>query len=124
MLQKCFISEGRCKMMKNKWIALMMALLLLAAVPGARASTVIQRPDQYFTIMVYRSAAVERMPGTEITSFDVLSQQLTKYKVGDTVKITVRRPTIELTSNNLSEYLSTSETVELEITFVEFNPNA
>lgn len=62
--------------------------------------------------------------GTEITSFDVLSQQLTKYKVGDTVKITVRRPTIELTSNNLSEYLSTSETVELEITFVEFNPNA
>lgn len=62
--------------------------------------------------------------GTEITSFDVLSQQLTKYKVGDTVTLTVRRPTIELTSNNLAEYLSTSETVELEITFVEFNPNA
>ena len=60
----------------------------------------------------------------EITSFEVLSQQLTKYKVGDTVKLTVRRPTIELTSNNLSEYLTTSETVELQITFVEFNPNA
>lgn len=61
---------------------------------------------------------------TEITSFEVLSQQLTKYKVGDTVKLTVRRPTIELTGNNLSEYLTTSEIVELEITFVEFNPNA
>ena len=65
-----------------------------------------------------------RFNDTEITSFEVLSQQLTKYKVGDTVKLTVRRPTIELTANNLSEYLTTSETVELEITFVEFNPSA
>lgn len=62
--------------------------------------------------------------GTEITSFEVLSQLLTKYKVGDTVTLTVRRPTIELTNNNLSEYLTTSETVDLQITFVEFNPNA
>ena len=62
--------------------------------------------------------------GTEITSFEVLSQQLTKYKVGDTVTLTVRRPTVALTNNNLSEYLSTSETVEISITFVEFNPNA
>jgi serine protease Do len=62
--------------------------------------------------------------GTEITSFEVLSQQLTKYKVGDTVTLTVRRPTVELTSNNLSEYLNTSEELELQITFVEFNPNA
>ena len=57
-------------MMKNKWIALIMVLLLLAAVPMAQAAAVIQRPDQYFTIMMYRSAAVERMPGTEITSFE------------------------------------------------------
>ena len=62
--------------------------------------------------------------GTEISSFEVLSQQLTKYGVGDTVTLTVRRPTIELTNNNLSEYLSTSETIELKITFIEFNPNA
>lgn len=62
--------------------------------------------------------------GTEITSFEVLSQQLTKYKVGDTVKLTVRRPTVELTSNNLSQYLETSEKIELTLTFVEFNPNA
>jgi hypothetical protein len=38
--------------------------------------------------------------------------------------LTVRRPTVELTSNNLSEYLNTSEELELQITFVEFNPNA
>ncbi len=62
--------------------------------------------------------------GKEISSFDVLSQQLTKYTVGDTVTLTIRRPTIELTSNNLSEYLNTSTEIEIEITFVEFNPNA
>ncbi len=62
--------------------------------------------------------------GTEISSFDVLSEQLTKYKVGDTVTLTIRRPKIELTSNNLAEYLNTSEEIELKITFVEFNPNA
>ncbi len=60
----------------------------------------------------------------EISSFEVLSEQLTRYKVGDTVTITVRRPTIELTSNNLSEYLSTAEEIKLTVTFVEFNPNA
>lgn len=65
-----------------------------------------------------------RFNDAEITSFEVLSQQLTKYKVGDTVTLTVRRPTIELTGSNLSEYLSTSETVELTLTFVEFNPDA
>ncbi len=62
--------------------------------------------------------------GTEISSFDVLSELLTKYTVGDTVTLTIRRPTVELTNNNLSEYLSTSEEIELKITFVEFNPNA
>ncbi len=62
--------------------------------------------------------------GTEISSFDVLSEQLTKYKVGDTVTLTIRRPIIELTSNNLAEYLNTSQEIEIQITFVEFNPNA
>ncbi len=62
--------------------------------------------------------------GTEISSFDVLSEQLTKYAVGDTVTLTIRRPTIELTNNNLSEYLSSSKEIELTITFVEFNPKA
>ncbi len=60
----------------------------------------------------------------EITSFEVLSEQLTRYSVGDTVTLTVRRPKIELTDNNLSDYLNTSEEIKLTITFVEFNPNA
>lgn len=61
--------------------------------------------------------------GKEIPSFDILSEQLTKYTVGDTVTLTIRRPVIELTSNNLAEYLNTSEQIDLTITFVEFNPN-
>ena len=66
---------------------------------------------------------LQKFNGEEITSFNVLSQQLTKYKVGDTVTLTVRRPTIEQTENNLSEYLNSCEVVEVTITFVEFNPN-
>ncbi len=62
--------------------------------------------------------------GVEISSFDVLTKQLTKYSVGDTVTLTIRRPVIELTNDNLSQYLSTSEEIDLQITFVEFNPNA
>lgn len=67
---------------------------------------------------------LQKINGTEITSFATLSQMLTKYEVGDTVTLTIRRPTIELTSNNLSEYLNSCEELEIEITFVEFNPNA
>jgi len=62
--------------------------------------------------------------GVDITSYEILSQQLTKYSVGDTVKLSVLRPTIELTSNNIQQYLKTAEVVEIEITFTEFNPNA
>ena len=67
---------------------------------------------------------LQKINGTEITSFATLSQMLTKYEVGDTVTLTIRRPTIELTSNNLSEYLNSCEELEITITFVEFNPNA
>ncbi len=62
--------------------------------------------------------------GMEISSFEILSEQLTRYQVGDTVTLTIRRPTIELTKNNLAEYLNTSEQMEIKITFVEFDPNA
>jgi serine protease Do len=65
-----------------------------------------------------------RYEGVDITSFEILSQQLTKYSVGDTIKLTVRRPTIELTSNNLQQYINTAKEVEITITFTEFNPNA
>ena len=61
--------------------------------------------------------------GTNITSFEILSQQLTKYSVGDTIKLTVLRPTIEYTGSNLQQYINSTEEVEIEITFIEFNPN-
>jgi S1-C subfamily serine protease len=61
--------------------------------------------------------------GTNISSYDVLTQQLTKYSVGDTIKLTVLRPTIEFTGNNLQQYINTAQEVEITITFVEFNPN-
>lgn len=67
---------------------------------------------------------LQKINGTEISSFATLSQMLTKYEVGDTVALTIRRPTIELTSSNLSEYLNTCEEIDITITFVEFNPNA
>ena len=64
-----------------------------------------------------------RFEGKDITSFEILSQQLTKYSVGDTIKLTVLRPTIELTGNNLQQYINSAKEMEIEITFVEFNPN-
>ena len=67
---------------------------------------------------------LQKFNGEEITSFSVLSQQLTKYKVGDTVTLTVRRPTIEQTDDNLADYLNSCAIVDIVITFVEFNPNA
>ena len=67
---------------------------------------------------------LQKINGTEISSFATLSQMLTKYEVGDTVTLTIRRPTIELTSSNLSEYLNTCEEIDITITVVEFNPNA
>ena len=67
---------------------------------------------------------LQKFNGEEITSFSVLSQQLTKYKVGDTVTLTVRRPTIEQTDDNLADYLNSCAIVDVVITFVEFNPNA
>lgn len=67
---------------------------------------------------------LQKINGKEISSFATLSQMLTKYEVGDTVTLTIRRPTIELTSSNLSEYLNTCEEIDITITFVEFNPNA
>ena len=61
--------------------------------------------------------------GVEVASFATLSQQLTKYSIGDTITLTVLRPTIELTQTNLTEYLNTAEQKDIQITFREFNPN-
>ena len=64
-----------------------------------------------------------RYEGVDITSFEILSQQLTKYAVGDTIKLTVLRPTIEYNGNNWQQYINSAQEVEIEITFIEFNPN-
>ena len=56
------------KKMRIRFILLLVLALSFAI--GAQASQVIRRPDQYLTVTVWRSAAVERMPGTEITSFE------------------------------------------------------
>ena len=61
--------------------------------------------------------------GVSISSYETLSQQLTKYSIGDTVTLTVYRPTIELTQSNLTDYLNTAEKIDIQITFKEFNPN-
>ena len=63
--------------------------------------------------------------GQTIDSVSTLSQYLlTEYSVGDKITLTVRRPTMELTSTNQKEYLSTAEIIDIEITFKDFNPNA
>ena len=64
-----------------------------------------------------------RYQGTNITSYDILSQQITKYSVGDSIKLTVLRPTIEYNGSNLQQYINSAEEVEITITFVEFDPN-
>jgi len=66
---------------------------------------------------------LQKCNGVEVTSFSALSQQLTKYSIGDTITLTVYRPKIELTQTNLTEYLNTAEKIDIQITFKEFNPN-
>ena len=61
--------------------------------------------------------------GVTVESFEALSQQITKYSIGDTITLTVYRPTIELTQTNLSEYLNTAQKIDIQITFKEFDPN-
>ena len=56
-------------------------------------------------------------------SFSLLTQQLTKYSIGERVKLVVLRPTIEYTGNNYSQYMQSLQQVEIEITFIVFDPN-
>ena len=62
--------------------------------------------------------------GVKIDSFETLSQQLTKYSIGDTITLTVYRPTVEWNQTNWTEYFNTAEKVDIQITFKEFNPNS
>ncbi len=55
---------------KNRLFLILFLLLTTGFVYGAQASTTVQRPDQYFTVGVYRYAAVDRVATAEITKFE------------------------------------------------------
>ncbi len=62
---------------------------------------------------------------TGINDFETLKKMLTAYSVGDTIELTVLRPTEN--AKNQSHpyyYLRECEEVKINLTFVEFNPNA
>ncbi|MBQ8861977.1 MAG: trypsin-like peptidase domain-containing protein [Clostridia bacterium] len=62
--------------------------------------------------------------GQTISSFETLKKMLTAYSVGDTVEITVLRPTEEAKKQtDPYAYLRKCEEIKLKLTFVEFNPN-
>ncbi|MBO5909631.1 MAG: trypsin-like peptidase domain-containing protein [Clostridia bacterium] len=66
-----------------------------------------------------------RINGETISSFESLKKMITAYSVGDSVQITVLRPTESaLKQTNPYAYLRECEEITLTLTFVEFNPNA
>ena len=71
-------------------------------------------------------------PGDIITAIDdvdcgdfsILTELLTKYKVGDTVTLKILRPTeASKSSGSYNAYLRSCEEVTLNVTFVEFDPS-
>ena len=72
---------------------------------------------------IYENDIIYAIDGTECSSFANLNKILTKYKVGDTVTVTLLRPTVEASSaTSYNAYLKSCEEIKLEVTFVEFNP--
>lgn len=64
------------------------------------------------------------MNGKAISSFDILEKMLTAYSIGDTVEMTVLRPTASMDNyNNVIKYISDCKEIKITLTFVEFNPN-
>lgn len=57
-------------LIKHRHFLVLCLLLTCGLVFGAKASTTVRRPDQYFTLGVYRSAAVDRVATAEITKFE------------------------------------------------------
>ncbi len=61
---------------------------------------------------------------TDCGDFSTLTELLTRYKVGDTVKVKVLRPTEESQKRMTYEsYLRSCEELSLDVTFVEFDPS-
>ena len=66
-----------------------------------------------------------KINGETISSYETLKKMITAYSVGDSVQITVLRPTESaLKQTNPYAYLRECEEITLTLTFVEFNPNA
>lgn len=67
---------------------------------------------------------IYKIGDTSCESFDVLTRVLTSYKVGDSVELSIIRPT-EPIKRSSSGYitLGTYTELTLTVTFVEFNPN-
>lgn len=62
--------------------------------------------------------------GTEITSFEALKKMLTAYSVGDTIELTIKRPTAAAAGlTNIYRYWDACEEKTIKLTFVEFDPN-
>lgn len=61
---------------------------------------------------------------TDCGDFSTLTELLTKYKVGDTIKVKILRPTEESQKRMTYEsYLRSCEEIDLDVTFVEFDPS-
>ena len=63
--------------------------------------------------------------GTNVTSMDTVEKILTAYSVGDTIEITIKRPTEEAKKQTYAQrYWDACQEIKISLTFVEFNPNA
>ena len=62
--------------------------------------------------------------GKDVTTFETLKKILTAYNVGDTVELTVIRPSeTALKQTNYYRYFDNCTEVKIQRTFVEFDPN-
>ena len=56
---------------------------------------------------------------------DTVEKILTAYSVGDTIEITIKRPTEEAKKQTHAQrYWDACQEIKISLTFVEFNPNA
>ena len=67
---------------------------------------------------------IRAIDNTNCGDFAILTELLTKYKVGDTVTMEILRPTEESeTSGSAISYLLSCKKLTLNVTFVEFDPS-
>ena len=105
---------------------------------GISANNYLQVGNRYAELIVVKSVSsvgsaanagvkaddiIHKINGQEITSFETLKKLLTAYSVGDTVELTIKRPTEEARkATNIYSYWELCETVTIQLTFIEFNP--